>query len=84
MDKIPRFLNPMGFAIGITTGMAISLAVGNFWIGLGAGVVIGALISPLYAEKKRADRIKNGYAFLLLSVIVIALIAALSLSISAI
>ena len=59
LDK--KFFNPTSGLIGVVTGFAIGLAVGNFWIGLGVGVVIAVLTGPMYEDEARSSKIKNLY-----------------------
>ena len=84
MNWNSKFINPIGFLVGIITGMVFGLAIGNLWVGLGSGVVLGFLISPVYSDNKRVGRIKSVYTFVLLAAIAIAVIAALAILLSSI
>jgi len=75
-----EFFDPLGFAIGLITGLAISLVVGNFWIGLGVGVGIGLLIGPMYKEEGKKEKIKQAYLLTLVVVGLVLILGALALT----
>lgn len=79
-----NFFDPLGFAIGLITGLAISLVVGNFWIGLGVGVGIGLLIGPIYKEEEKREKIKQIYLLTLVVVGLALMLGAVALTLLAI